>query len=138
MDESASFESLHLWLASQPRPYGVLAVNRERTAGLLDPDNKFVCPTVLGTDSFAHLTLGKLDDTTWRFGAHGFGPDATALVTDLVDLIVAWDAHHRHGPGPQITVHPAGTLLPETDGTRLLVRRRHTLIAIAWPKAGQA
>ena len=40
MDEPAPFESLHLWLASQPRPYGVLAVNRERTAGLLDPDNK--------------------------------------------------------------------------------------------------
>lgn len=137
MDESASFESVHLWLASQPRSYGVLTVNRERTAGLLDPDNKFVCPTILGTDSFAHLTLGKLDDTTWRFGAHGFGPDATALVGDLVGLIAAWDAHHRHGPGPQITVHPAGTVLPETDQTRLLVRRRHALIAITWPNAGQ-
>lgn len=68
MDESASFESVHLWLASQPRP---------------------------------------------------------------------WDAHHRHGPGPQITVHPAGIVLPETDQTRLLVRRRHALIAITWPNAGQ-
>jgi protein-L-isoaspartate(D-aspartate) O-methyltransferase len=137
MDESGSFESLHLWLASQPRPYGVLVVNRERTVGLLDPDNKFVCPTILGTDSFAHLALGKLDDTTWRFGAHGFGPDATALVGDLVDLIVAWDTQHRHGPGPQITVYPAGTVLRETDQTRLLVRRRHTLIAITWPNAGR-
>jgi protein-L-isoaspartate(D-aspartate) O-methyltransferase len=138
MDESASFESLHLWLASQPRPYGVLAVDRERTAGLLDPDNKFVCPTLLTADSFAYLTLGKLDDTTWRFGAHGFGPDATALVADLVDLIAAWDAHHRHGPGPRITVHPADTVLPETDLARLLVRRRHTMIAITWPGGASA
>ena len=138
MDEPGSFESLHLWLASQLRPYGVLAVNRERTSGLLDPDNKFVCPALLTADSFAYLTLGKLDDTTWRFGAHGFGPDATALVAALVDLIVAWDAHHRHGPGPQITVHPAGTALPETDLARLLVRQRHTLIAITWPSGDQA
>jgi len=137
MDEPGSFESLHMWLASQARPYGVLAVNRERTAGMLDPDNKFVCPTLLSADSLAHLSLGRLDDTTWRFGAHGFGPDATALVGALVDLIVAWDAHHRHGPGPQITVHPAGTVLPETGRTRLLVRRRHALIAITWPDAGQ-
>ncbi|MEV6928131.1 methyltransferase domain-containing protein [Dactylosporangium sp. NPDC051485] len=33
----ASFESLHLWLASQPRPYGIFTIDRQRTAGLLDP-----------------------------------------------------------------------------------------------------
>jgi protein-L-isoaspartate(D-aspartate) O-methyltransferase len=137
MDEPGSFESLHLWLASQARPCGVLAVNRERAAGLVDPQDKFVCPTLLSTDSLAYLSLGRLDDTTWRFGAHGFGPDATALVGDLVDLIVAWDAHHRRGPGPEITVHPVGTVLQETNQTRLLVRRRHALIAITWPDAGQ-
>jgi protein-L-isoaspartate(D-aspartate) O-methyltransferase len=44
MREDRSFESLHLWLASQPRPFGVLAVNRERTVGLVDPQDRFTCP----------------------------------------------------------------------------------------------
>jgi protein-L-isoaspartate(D-aspartate) O-methyltransferase len=133
MERPQPFESLHLWLASQPRPYGCLTVDRERTAGLLEPDNKFVCPTLLAADSFAYLTLRQLDTTIWQFGAHGFGPEATALTAELLDLIAAWDQDHRHGPGPQIAVHSVGTVLPPTDHVRLLVRRPHRLMAITWP-----
>lgn len=64
VDEDGVFESIHLWLASQPRPYGALTVERERAADLLDPDNRFVCPTLLTADSFAHLTLRQT--RTWR------------------------------------------------------------------------
>jgi hypothetical protein len=81
----------------------------------------------------AYLTLCKQDDgTTWQFGAHGLGPAAGRLVTDLLDLLTGWDAQHRAGPGPRITVHPSGSQLPETGGLRLLVHRRHTLTAITW------
>ncbi|MBO4205595.1 methyltransferase, FxLD system [Micromonospora echinofusca] len=137
MQDGSSFESLHLWLASQPRPFGVLAVDRERTAGLVDPQDRFVCPTLLTTDSLAYLAMRKLDDTTWQFGTHGFGPHADTLTTDMLDLITVWDHDHRHGPGPKITAHPTGTHPPTPDRPQLLIARRHTTITITWPATGE-
>ncbi|SCL70779.1 protein-L-isoaspartate(D-aspartate) O-methyltransferase [Micromonospora citrea] len=137
MQEGSAFESLHLWLASQSRPFGVLAVDRERTVGLLDPQDRFVCPTLLIADSFAYLAVRRLDDTTWQFGAHGFGPAAHTLTADMLDLITVWDREHRHGPGPKITVHPTGTHSPVPDRPHLLVTRRHATVCIAWPDAGE-
>ncbi|MFG1648469.1 methyltransferase, FxLD system [Micromonospora sp. NPDC049275] len=134
MSMGTCLESLHLWLASQPRPYGVLRVDRDRTAGLLDPQDRFFCPTLLTSDSLAYLTMRSHDTTTWQFGVHGFGPHATRLTSDLLELIVAWDQQFRAGTGPDITVHPAGTRLPDTERLRLLVPRRHTLTAITWPE----
>jgi protein-L-isoaspartate(D-aspartate) O-methyltransferase len=134
MDDGAAFEWVHLWLASQPRPYGILTVDRQKTAGLLDPQDRFFCPTLLTEDSFAYLTLRKQEDgTTWQFGAHGLGPASSRLVADLLDLLTVWNAHHRAGPGPRITVHQRGSRLPEADGLRLMVPRRHSLIAVTWP-----
>ncbi|MFI1996719.1 methyltransferase, FxLD system [Actinoplanes sp. NPDC020271] len=133
MQEGTSFEGLHLWLASQPRPFGTLIIDRERTAGLLDPQDKFTCPTLLSTDSLAYLTMRKTGDNCWQFGAHGFGPDAGTLTSDLIDLLTVWDRDYRPGPAPHITVHPTGTSLPDGDHLRLLVPRRHTTIAVTWP-----
>lgn len=137
MSASSRVESLQLWLASQTRPYGVLKVDRAAMAGVLDPQDKFTCPTLLSETSFAYLTMRNLDESTWQFGAHGFGPDAVALTEDLLDLIAVWDREQRTGPGPRITLYPAGTRLPDTDAVRLLVPRRHTLTAITWPGSGQ-
>ena len=75
------------------------------------------------------LTTGQQEYLT----VHGFGPDATSLVDDLNDLVIAWDQLHRTGMRPDITVHPAGAPLPDTDRLRLVVQRRHTRIAITWP-----
>ncbi|MEV6598807.1 methyltransferase, FxLD system [Actinoplanes sp. NPDC051346] len=127
------FESLHLWLASQPHPYGLLAVDRDLTPGLLDPQNRVACPTLLATDSLAYLALRKLDENRWQFGAHGVGTAGNALAATMVDMITAWDRDHRHGPGPRITVHPTPPQPPPAVGTRLLVERRHTTIAVTWP-----
>lgn len=129
----ASIEALQLFLASQPRPYGVLTVDRNRTAGLLDPQDRFFCPTLLTSHSFAYLTLRKYDDATWQFGAHGFGPDAATLTHDLISLVAVWNQQYRARGGPRITVHRAGALLSSTDALRLLVPRRHRLIALTWP-----
>ncbi|MFV2104563.1 methyltransferase, FxLD system [Micromonospora sp. LOL_024] len=137
MHEGSAFESLHLWLASQPRPFGTLAVDRERAAGLVDPQDRFVCPTLLTTDSFAYLAMRRLDDTTWQFGSHGFGPNADTLTTDMLNLITVWEHHHRHGPGPTITVHPTNTHPPTPDGPQLLVTRHHTTITVTWPASGE-
>jgi protein-L-isoaspartate(D-aspartate) O-methyltransferase len=133
MNEGPGFESLQLWLASQPRPYGVLVVDRQRAAGLVDPQDKFACPTLLGSSGLAYLAMRKLGEMRWQFGAHGFGTDAGRLTADLIDLIAVWDRDQRHHKGPEFTVHPAGTVLPDTNDHRMLARRRHTLTAITWP-----
>jgi protein-L-isoaspartate(D-aspartate) O-methyltransferase len=64
---------------------------------------------------------------------HVSGPAASRLVADLLGLLAVWDAQHRAGPGPRITVHRGGSRLPEVEGLRLLVPRRHSLTAITWP-----
>lgn len=132
MEEDRAFESLHLWVASQPRPFGVLTVDRERAAGLVDPQDRFTCPTLLSADSLAYLAIRQVDDTTWQFGAHGFGPDADTLCGELLDLVAGWNRRYRHGPGPQITVHRAR---PSSTGgqPQLLVSRRHSTVAVTWP-----
>ena len=55
----------------------------------------------------------------------------------MIDLIGRWDRRHRYGPGPAITVHPAGAARSGTDQLRLLVPRRHSLTAITWPDGDQ-
>jgi protein-L-isoaspartate(D-aspartate) O-methyltransferase len=132
LDDGSAFESVHLWLASQPRPYGILAVDREKTAGLLDPQDRFFCPTLLTDDSFAYLTLRRQNAETLQFGGHGYGPAADTLVAELIDLLTAWDEQHRVSSGPRITVHPTGSRAPDSGRLRLLVPRRHTTTAITW------
>ena len=62
----------------------------------------------LTAESLAHLVLRKLDTAAsgWDFGAHGFGPQATAVATPMCDATRAWDCH---APDPQIVVHPGAT-----------------------------
>ncbi|WP_436528358.1 methyltransferase, FxLD system [Actinoplanes sp. HUAS TT8] len=136
MDEGTSFESLHLWLASQPRPFGALTVDRKATEGLMDPQDRFTCPTLLADDSFAYLAMRKVAENDWQFGAHGFGPAAAKLAADLIELVTTWDRDFRHGAAPSITVHPAGTALPAAEHLQLAVPRRHTTTAITWPAPG--
>ena len=132
LSEDASFESLHLFVASQPRPYGVLTVDREHTAGLLDPQDRFICPTMLTSHSLAYLT-SRHDGQSWQLGAHGFGPDAAELAADLVEVIAGWDRHYRGGPGPLMRVRPAGSRAAAPAPLRMLVPRRHTVTALTWP-----
>lgn len=131
----ADLESLHLFAASQPGPYGILTVDRARTAGLLDPQDRFFCPTLLSRDSLAYLTMRTQADDSWQLGAHAFGPAGRPLAADLLDVIAAWAEHYRTGHGPAITVHPTGTHPPHVEARQLqlLVTRPHTTIALTWP-----
>jgi protein-L-isoaspartate(D-aspartate) O-methyltransferase len=132
MPPRTSFETLLLWLASRPVPYGRLVVDRDRTADRVDAFAA-VIPAFLTTDSLAYLALRRLDEQTWQFGAHGFGPAADSVTAQMIDAIVTWNRDHRHGPDPQITVHPAGAAAPGDQHTRLVLPRRHTTIVVTWP-----
>ncbi|MEH0822165.1 MULTISPECIES: methyltransferase, FxLD system [unclassified Micromonospora] len=131
MPPATPFDSLHLWLAGQPHPYGLLAADRHRAADLA-PQNWIACPALVTEDSIAYLAIRRLDDTNWQFGAHAYGRRSPALADHMIDLITIWDRLHRYGPGPHITVHPHGSTPAPTDRTRLLVPRRHTTTALTW------
>ncbi|MEV4691337.1 hypothetical protein AB0K27_09475 [Micromonospora echinospora] len=93
------FDTLHLWLASQPHPHGLLAVDRQRAADLA-PQNWVACPALLTADSIAYLATRQLDDTTWQFGAHGYGPTPP------------------HSPATCSTSSPPGTATTDTNPAR--------------------
>jgi protein-L-isoaspartate(D-aspartate) O-methyltransferase len=128
-----SFESLLLWLACQPVPYGQLLTDSDRADD--DPIAPFakISPAFLAQDSLAYLLLRRVDEQTFQFGSHGFGPQAQRLATVMVEAITVWGQRHRHAPEPWFTLHPPGTASDDTDSGRLVLPRRHTTIVVTWP-----
>jgi protein-L-isoaspartate(D-aspartate) O-methyltransferase len=64
------------------------------------------------------------------------GPRAAELAERLAGHIRTWDREHRHGPGPVLTAHPAGTLDGDLPDGHLL-NRRHTTMVLSWPEAAR-
>jgi protein-L-isoaspartate(D-aspartate) O-methyltransferase len=126
------FDTLQLWLATALDGFCLLAVDPTLDTGLVAPQNRMACPAMVDGGSFAHLALRKLNETTFEFGAHAFGPDAAEIADTVVEQIRVWDRLHRRGPGPRIAAHPADTpdqRLP--DG--LVITKRHVCVAVSWP-----
>ena len=70
--------------------------------------------------------------TVVELGACGHGPRGADLAEQLAGHLRAWDREHRHGPGPVLTVHPAGR--PATDlPPGHVIRKRHTTMVLSWP-----
>ncbi|MEV6209545.1 methyltransferase, FxLD system [Kitasatospora sp. NPDC051914] len=126
------FDLLPFWLATTtPTGFCLLSVDPDLDTGAVQPSNRMACPTVIDGDSLAHLALRKISDDRWEFGAHGYGPRATALAERLAEQVKTWDHAHRHGPGPRITVSPAGT--PDDQlppGT--VIDKAHTRLTVSW------
>jgi protein-L-isoaspartate(D-aspartate) O-methyltransferase len=76
------------------------------------------------------------DRTVFEFGAYGHGPRGAELAERLAGHIRTWDRDHRTGPGPVLTVHPAGTPAGDLPGGYVL-NRRHSTIVLSWPEAAR-
>jgi protein-L-isoaspartate(D-aspartate) O-methyltransferase len=74
------------------------------------------------------------DRTAFEFGAYGHGPHGAELAERLAGHIRAWDRHHRAGPGPVLTVHPAGTPADQLPSGYVL-NKRHSAMVLSWPAA---
>ncbi len=130
------FDTLQLWFATAFDGFCLLSVDPNLDTGLVSPQNRMACPAVMDAGSFAYLTLRRLNETTFEFGAHAFGPDAAALAAAMAEQVRVWDRDHRRGPGPRIAAYPADTPVDELpDG--LVIPKRHVRITISWPPAGQ-
>jgi len=131
-----SFDTLHLWLATAFDGFCLLSVDPALDTGLVLPQNRMACPAVVDGGSFAYLALRRLDEATFEFGAHAFGPDAAALAAATTEQVRVWDRDQRHGPGPRIAAYPADTPIEELPSGRV-IPKRHVRITISWPATGR-
>jgi protein-L-isoaspartate(D-aspartate) O-methyltransferase len=115
--EIAVFGDLGLWLARLPEFCLLSAKQDAIDRGLVSPASPMASPALLGRGgSLAYRAkLRPLDaeKTIRELGVYAHGPHAVEVAERFVEQIRIWDRDHRHGPGPRLTVHPAGT--PDTD-----------------------
>jgi protein-L-isoaspartate(D-aspartate) O-methyltransferase len=93
-------------------------------------------------DAFALADGGSLaclpwvrpvDDEHAEFGACGYGPRGAELAERLAGQIRAFGQERRFGPGPVVTVHPAGILAGDLPPGQV-IRKRHTTMVLSWPE----
>ncbi|WP_067966339.1 methyltransferase, FxLD system [Nocardiopsis trehalosi] len=130
------FDGLDLWLACTSGPAFALmvATKAARAAGLVASASPVGVAALVDGASFAYRTVRPAQAAdAYEFGARAHGPDGSSLAARLADRIREWDRGHRHGPGPVLQVHPAGTPDDRLPSSDLVVDKTHTRITISWP-----
>ncbi|GAA4552730.1 methyltransferase, FxLD system [Amycolatopsis samaneae] len=129
------FDDLDLFLASAFDDFGLLVAKPAVIeSGLVEKSTRMGAKTALAGDSFAYRAprATSEDRTSFELVVFGHGREAESLGEEYVELIRVWDRVHRHGPGAQVTVFPAGTSDAEIGEGRL-IEKKHTRVLISWP-----
>jgi len=124
-----------LWLATDPDLCQLKASREAVKAGVVDAIPELNTPALVSGGSLAYRArLRPVDDegTAFEFGAYGHGPRGAELAERLAGHIWTWDRDHRHGPGPVLAVHPAGTPATSLPAGSVLTRR-HSTVVLSWP-----
>jgi len=129
--------NLDLWLARLPEFWLLSAKQDAVDRGLVSPDWPMATPALIDRGgSLAYqpkLRPMNADKTIRELGVYAHGPHAAEVAERFVEQIRIWDRDHRHGPGPRLTVHPAGT--PDADlPAGLVIDKRHTRMMVSWPE----
>jgi protein-L-isoaspartate(D-aspartate) O-methyltransferase len=134
MNREEPVSDLDLWLASTLPGYCVLTAGRSaRKKGLVSPTPSWGASAIVAGGTLAYVTSRATADPDFvELGAIGHGPDAADLVERLTAQIQFWHHHHRHGPEPVLTIHPATTPTAELP-TGHHIPNRHTRTTITWP-----
>jgi protein-L-isoaspartate(D-aspartate) O-methyltransferase len=131
-----TFDDVDLWLARLP-DFCILSATQDAVhRGLVSPDWHLITLALVDRgSSLAYLAkLRPVDtgETMRELGVYAHGPDAPEVADRFVEQIQLWDRDHRHGQGPNLTVHPVNT--PDAElPSGLVIDRRHTRIVISWP-----
>jgi protein-L-isoaspartate(D-aspartate) O-methyltransferase len=128
-----------LWLATDADHCQLKAGQDAVDRGLVDASWKMNTPALASGGSLAYrapMRPTDVEGTAFEFGAYGHGPRGAELAERLAGHIRTWDRDHRHGPGPVLTVHPAGTLDGDLPDGHVL-NRRHTTMVLSWPEAAR-
>jgi protein-L-isoaspartate(D-aspartate) O-methyltransferase len=126
---------LDLWLITVPGLCWLKASQDAVDRGLANPAVTGGTPALADGGSLAYLAKPRPvndEGTEFEFGAYGHGPRGAELAARLADHLRAWDREHRHGPGPVLTVHPAGTPAGDLPPGHV-IRKRHTTMVLSWP-----
>jgi protein-L-isoaspartate(D-aspartate) O-methyltransferase len=130
------FSNLDLWLARLPEFCLLSATQDAVDRGLVSPTWHIAIPALVEGRSLAYRAkLGRVDtdETARELGTYAHGPNAVEAADRFVAQIRIWDRDHRYGPGPCLTVHPAGT--PDAElPSGFVTDSRHTRIVISWPE----
>jgi protein-L-isoaspartate(D-aspartate) O-methyltransferase len=134
-----------LWLVTGPDRCWLNAAMDAVERGLVTPmgltarSGRPDTPALASGGSLAYYgSMRPVDEdcTAVEFQAYGHGPHGAELAERLAGRIQAWDRDHRTGPGPVLTVHPAGTLDGDLPDGHVL-NRRHTTMVLSWPEAAR-
>jgi protein-L-isoaspartate(D-aspartate) O-methyltransferase len=131
---------LDLWLITVPGQCLLTASQDAVDRGLADPAVKGGTPALADGGSLAYLSkVRPVNDerTDFEFGACGHGPRGAELAEQLAGHLRVWDREHRHGPGPVLTVHPAGVPASGLPPGHV-IRKRHTTMVLSWPEDSRA
>jgi protein-L-isoaspartate(D-aspartate) O-methyltransferase len=135
--EGEHVAGLDLWLATIPGQCMLTASQDAIDRGLAAPEWIGGMFALADGGSLAYLARPRpVDDerTAFEFGACGHGPRGAELAERMAGQLRAWDREHRHGPGPDLAVHPAGTPASDLPPGRV-IRKRHTTMLLSWPGA---
>jgi protein-L-isoaspartate(D-aspartate) O-methyltransferase len=129
----------YLWLSTVPGLCWLKASKEAVDQGLVAGGWVLSIPALASGGSLAYRAAMRPVDagrTAFEFGAYGHGPRGAELAERLAGQIRAWDRNHRHGPGPILTIHPAGT--PAGDlPPGAVFRKPHTTMVLSWPEASR-
>ncbi len=132
-----SFHTLQFWLATTLPGFCLLAVDAQREPALVAPGNRWFNLAAVDGDSFAYLVSRPVGEGTVEFGAHAFGPRASAVAEAMAEQVRVWNREQRKGPGPNFALWPMDT--PEEclpDG--LVIAKRYNRVTISWPTPASA
>lgn len=136
--EGEHLAGLDLWLATIPGQCMLTASQDAVDRGLAPPEWRGPGMFALADGgSLAYLARPRPVDeerTAFEFGARGHGPRGAELAGRMAGQLRAWDRDHRRGPGPVLTVYPAGLPAGDLPPGRV-IRKRHTTMLLSWPEA---
>lgn len=138
MGRQEPYDTLQIYLASALDGFCVMAVDADQDTGLVAPANMWFSLATVEGDSFAYVTHRRTaDSANVEFVVHALGQHRQELAASVAEQVRIWDREHRGGPGPQFSVHPAGTadgLLPEGR----VIDKIHSRVVISWPVPASA
>ncbi|OIV37390.1 methyltransferase, FxLD system [Mangrovactinospora gilvigrisea] len=127
-----TFGSLELYLLARPGFARLVAQQSALERKAVRPSWRMGTPALVTDDSIAYRAeLRPTADGGREFGAIGHGPCGAELTERLAEHFRTWDRTHRHGAGPQLSVHPAGDTIEPAPGS-LILRKLHTTIVVSW------
>jgi protein-L-isoaspartate(D-aspartate) O-methyltransferase len=108
VDREEPLSDLNLWLACTLDQYCVLSADRSALKKrLVAPTPRWGTSATIADDTLTYLTSRPTKDKHLiELGAITHGP-AADQAEQMVHQTQTFNTHHRHGPGPILTIHPA-------------------------------